>query len=203
VVGLKGTRSEGFSVKDHFIEDALTLDRETPSERRYDGTLFLVPTTNVYAACFSGVALGISRAMLDALLDLARTKTPRGAPSSLKESAVFHTRFAELEAQHRAARAYQQSALAEVWGEVERTRDITLQQRIDIRLATTHAINVATSISEDVWRMAGSTAIHEGGPFERRFRDIHAVSQQVQGRHTNFESVGRHMLGLEIDTMFV
>jgi hypothetical protein len=29
------------------------------------------------------------------------------------------------------------------------------------------------------------------------------VSQQVQGRFTNFETVGRHMLGLDVDTQFI
>ena len=58
-------------------------------------------------------------------------------------------------------------------------------------------------MSEQVHRLAGSTAIFEDHAFERRFRDAFAVSQQVQGRHTNFETVGRHMLGLEAETTFM
>ena len=54
---------------------------------------------------------------------------------------------------------------------------------------------------EQVYHMAGSTAIFDNGPFERRFRDIHAVSQQLQGRATNYETVGRFMLGLGVDTI--
>ena len=56
---------------------------------------------------------------------------------------------------------------------------------------------------EQIYRLAGSTAIFDNAPFERRFRDIHAVSQQVQGRHTNFETVGRYMLGLGANTIFM
>ena len=51
--------------------------------------------------------------------------------------------------------------------------------------------------------IAGSTAIFEDRSFERRFRDAYTVSQQVQGRRTNFETVGRHLLGLEVDTIFM
>ena len=54
-----------------------------------------------------------------------------------------------------------------------------------------------------VYRLAGSTAIFQAEPFERRFRDMHAVSQQVQGRRTNFETVGRYLLGHEADTVFM
>ena len=70
-------------------------------------------------------------------------------------------------------------------------------------IPTTYAINQATAVSEQVYRLAGATAIFEDQAFERRFRDAHAVSQQVQGRHTNFETVGRHMLGLDIETIFM
>ena len=203
VMGLRGTRSEGYTIEDLFVESRLTLDRETPEECRLDATLYKFPTTNVYASVFSSVALGIARAMLDDLVALARTKSPRGARTSMRESAVIHTRLAELEAQLGAARAYQRETVREAWAEVDATRGITMAQRARIRLATTYAINQATAVSEQVYRLAGATAIFESGAFERRFRDAHAVSQQVQGRHTNFETVGRHMLDLDIETIFM
>ena len=83
VMGLRGTRSEGYTVEDLFVESRLTLDRETPAECRLDSTLYIFPTTNVYASVFSGVALGIARAMLDDLVGLARKNRlaePRSQP---------------------------------------------------------------------------------------------------------------------------
>lgn len=203
VMGLRGTRSEGYTVENLFVESRLTLDRDAPEECQVDSTLYRFPTTNVYASVFSGVALGIARAMLDDLVGLAGTKAQRGARTSMRESAVVHTRLAELEAQLGAARAYQREAIREVWDEVDAAREITMTQRARIRLATTYAIDQATRVSEQVYRLAGSTAIFEDQAFERRFRDAYAVSQQVQGRHTNFETVGRHMLGLEVETTFM
>lgn len=203
VMGLRGTRSEGYTIEDVFVEDGLMSDRETPSECRLDAPLYKVPTTAAYASMFSGVALGVARAMLDDLRELAMTKTPRGASSSLRESPVFQTKLAELEAMLGSARAYQQQVLRDFWVELEETGELTLDRRVDIRLATTNAINRATDVAETVYRLAGSTAIFEAGPFERRFRDMHAVSQQVQGRQSNFEIVGRYMLDLEVGTMFL
>lgn len=203
VMGLKGTRSEGYAVEDLFVEDGLTLDRETLSERRVDATLYRFSTTQVYAACFSGVAMGIARACLDQLLDLARHKHPRGAPSPMRDSPVVQTRLAELEAQLGSARAFQQQILNEAWTAVDTDGALTMDGRARIRLATTYAINQATDVTEQVYRLAGATAIFESQPFERRFRDAHAVSQQVQGRFTNFELVGRLMLGLDVDTLFI
>lgn len=203
VMGLRGTRSEGYSVESLFVPDALTLDRDKPGERRVDATLYHFSTTNVYASAFSGVALGLARAMLDELVALAAHKHPRGARSSMRESAVVHTRLAEIEAQLGSARAYQQQALQDVWQSVEESGAVQMPDRVKLRLATTYAINKATDVTEQVYRLAGATAIFESRAFERRFRDAHAVSQQVQGRHTNFESVGRYMLGLDVDTLFL
>ncbi len=203
VVGLKGTRSESYTVESLFVESRLTLDRDTLEACRVDSTLYRFSTLNVYACVFSGVALGIARAMHDDLVALAGRKTQLGARTTMRESAFIHTRLAELEARLGAARAYQRETIRDVWNEVDATRELTMPQRGRIRLATTHAINEATRVSEQVYRLAGSTAIFEDQAFERRFRDAYAVSQQVQGRHTNFETVGRLMLGLEVDTTYM
>jgi len=198
VMGLRGTRSEGYTVADLFVEEALTLDRESMSECRSDAPLYKFPTTNVYAGCFSGVALGIARAALDDLRALAYDKRPRAARSTLRESQVFQTRLAELEARHAAASAYQQQVLWRAWETARTAAALATADRAPIRLATTYAINQATEIVEQVYRMAGSTAPMQDQPFERRFRDMHAVSQQMQARHSNYENVGRFMLELEI-----
>ena len=42
----------------------------------------------------------------------------------------------------------------------------------------------------------GWAAIFEGQAFERRLRDIHAVTQQVQSQFSNFEVAGQVLLGL-------
>src|SRR6478672_2359601 len=43
--------------------------------------------------------------------------------------------------------------------------------------------------------MAGATAVFRANKFERRFRDMHAISQQVQARNTHYEDVGKVILG--------
>ena len=54
----------------------------------------------------------------------------------------------------------------------------------------------ARKVMETVYQAAGSTAIFANQPFERRFRDLHAVTQQVQAHASNLELVGRHFLGM-------
>ena len=203
VMGLRGTRSEGYTIDDAFVPERLSLDRETASECKVNSPLYLVPTTHVYAGVFAGVALGIARRAIDDLIDLSKSKKPRGVRSTLCDSPVFQTDLAELEARWRAVRTLHRVTLDEVFNEVKAAMEMSLDQRMRIRLATTHAIREATELVQKVFVMAGSDAIFQHKPFEQRFRDIHAVSQQVQGRRTNMQTVGQHLLGQDITSIFV
>ena len=183
------------------MPEELTLDRENQDECRSQAPLYIFPTTLVYASCFSGVGLGIARGAVDDLIDVAKTKTQRSARSSMRESPVFQTKVAELEAQLSSARAYQQSVLSRVSCSVFRTNELLQNDRAEIRLATTYAINQATDVVEKVYKLAGSTAIFESRPFERRFRDMHAVSQQMQARQSHYETVGRYIMDLDSESV--
>ncbi len=50
---------------------------------------------------------------------------------------------------------------------------------------------------EFAYQAAGSGAIFESNPFERRLRDINTAAQQAQGQPINFEHAGMALMGLE------
>jgi hypothetical protein len=72
-----------------------------------------------------------------------------------------------------------------------------------VRLAATHATHEARTVVDAAYEAAGSTAIFQKHPFERRFRDMHAVTQQLQARAAHFETVGQFLLGLDPDPQFL
>jgi alkylation response protein AidB-like acyl-CoA dehydrogenase len=80
---------------------------------------------------------------------------------------------------------------------------ITVAQRITVRMAATNAIHKAREAVDFAYNAAGATAIFEGHPLERRFRDIHTVTQQLQGQIRHFETVGAWMMGADADLTFV
>jgi alkylation response protein AidB-like acyl-CoA dehydrogenase len=201
VMGLKGTGSDSYEVADVLVPAELTFDREQLETAWERATLYKFPTTMAYSAAFSGVMLGIVRGTLDDLKALAMAKTPRGASSSMRDSAVLQSDLACFEARWRALRALQLTTIREVWESVDGGAPLTLENRVDWRLATTHAISEGARIVMEAYRLAGQTAIFEEHPFERRLRDALSASQQVQGRQTHYMTVGRHLLGLAPDTM--
>ncbi|NKC16426.1 MAG: hypothetical protein GKR94_30725 [Gammaproteobacteria bacterium] len=72
---------------------------------------------------------------------------------------------------------------------------IGLDDRARVRLGCSHAIKSCVEVAETAYRLAGMSAIFKGGVFERRYRDIRTLSQQIQARYAHFEAVGRIMLG--------
>jgi len=203
VIGLRGTASDAFAVDDLFVAEDFMAARDDQASRREAGPLYCFPTSSLYAAGFAGVALGIARATLDAFLVLARDKTPRGFKATMRQNAVIQSEVARAEARLGAARYFLLGSLQEIWRDVVATNSLTIAQRMRIRLAATYAIDQATSVVDAAYHAAGATAIFQSNDFERRFRDIHTVAQQVQGRASHFETVGQFMLGLGPELLFV
>ena len=44
------------------------------------------------------------------------------------------------------------------------------------------------------YHMSGATAVFARNPFERRFRDMHAIAQQIRARDTQYEDAGKAIL---------
>jgi len=195
VSGLRATGSDTYSVTGLFVPDHRAAF-EQPFE---PGTLYLFGTTNVFATGFASVALGIARGELDAFRDLAMSKSPRGIEGPLSGQQFAQMRLAEAEGTWRAARAFLHRTADECWETVGRTREFDLDTRINLRLATTFVIQRCAEVVDTAYRLAGSTAIFTGNVFERRFRDMHAVTQHIQARDDHYERVGRYLLGLEPD----
>ena len=196
VVGLRGTGSDAYSVQDLFVDDAHTMTRDRPEERREPGLIYRFAAMQIYASGFAAVALGAARAALDAFIDLARGKTPaltteraarqRGDP-------VRH-RDRRCEAEVGAHLADPRAARDAGRGEARRRADDRSAHRDPAgRPPLRSTRRRRWSMSPTTRRAA--TAIFDANPFERRFRDVNTVTQQVQGRRSHFETVGQHLLG--------
>ena len=203
VFGLRGTGSNTFFADDVFVADDHSLRRDIEEERRHAGTLYRFSTNNMYAAGFSCVALGIARAMLDDFIALAREKSPAMAGIPLRDNNRVQFEVAHADVSLNAARNHLLQVLSETWDVVRETHPMPMESRVRIRTASTYAIHVARKVAETVWNEAGATAIFDSNPFERRYRDIHTVTQQAQGRSSHFENVGNWMLGGNVNLRFV
>ncbi len=198
VVGLCGTGSDDYEVTDLFIPDAHAIARDHPAERREPGLTYRFSSLTIYASGFAAVALGVARAVLDEFVKLARQKTQVLAQSPMRDNAVIQSLIATADVTLRSARSWLIQTLRDAEAGVRARGELTLDERVAIRQAATFAITRARGVVNEVYHEAGSTAIFNRFPIERRFRDINTVSQQLQGRSAHFETVGQHILGMPI-----
>ena len=200
-IGLRGTASDSYELDDIFVPEAFTGTREHPDKSREPGALYAFPQQAIYAVGVAGVALGIARAMLEAFTELAAGKTPRGL-SRMAENAGVQAGVARSEARIGAARAYLLEILNEITARAPLDRAIDVQDRARVRLATTNAIHGSIETADWLYKNAGVNAIFPGSPYERRFRDIHTLSQQIQSRDAHYEAVGSILLGNPPDVFY-
>src|SRR5271165_6761191 len=97
-----------------FVPEEFTGTREDPTLRREAGPLYAFPQQTLYSVGIASVALGIARGMLDAFVELARQKTPRGT-GRLADNAVIQAEIARCEAKLGAARAYLVDTVREIY----------------------------------------------------------------------------------------
>jgi alkylation response protein AidB-like acyl-CoA dehydrogenase len=198
VIGLKGTGTDDYAVEDLFVPERFAPLRDEPAARLETGPLYRITTSIMYGLGFGAIALGVARATLDAAVGVARGKSQSQVKHAMRDNNAVHALIGRNEAKLRAARAYLYGAVDTVWRDLNsQATELTREHRIDLRLASTAAIHQAAAVVDVAYHMAGATAIFHSNPFERRFRDIHAIAQQIQARDIHYETVGQAMLGLD------
>ena len=200
VIGLRGTGSDDYTVEDLFVAEAFTFARESPLDRRDMSPLYEFSGLNLFGVAFAATALGLARACLTDFVALANGKMIMGQPRLVRESAVNQLQLGQAEARLRSARAFIGQSLQEVGEAAVRNGRVTREERIGLRLATTWAIHQGRDVVDFTYNAAGATALYKGNAIERRFRDVHAVTQHVQAGMAVFETMGQALLGMPVTT---
>ena len=200
VGGLRGTGSQSFKARDLFIPAARSYP--TTAESREPGPLYVIPTTLLFCSGFATVALGAARAGLDAAIALASAKTQQGRESPLARESTTQRMVGQAEAIWNAARAFLSESANAMWRGARGNLALNQDERIAVRLSSTHAIREAARVVDIAYTLCGSGAIFESNPIQRRFQDVHAITQQIQGRPTHYDTAGQHFLGLDPDGIF-
>ncbi len=198
VLGLRGTASDGYSIKDLFIPKEFMATRDVEAEeRRYDAPLYLIHANLHFGTGFSGVALGIARAMLEEFKRLASKKTPSKMALRLCENPVVQLEVANAEARVKSARALILSEWEDIWQEIVENHEFTEKARMRIRLAATYAIHEAKGVVDALYDASGATSIFTSNPMQKYFRDIHTLTQQGQGRKMYMQVAGANLMGVD------
>jgi alkylation response protein AidB-like acyl-CoA dehydrogenase len=195
VLGLRGTGSHDFIVKDAFVPERHSFSNgEAPTQKvpLYDPRLFLTWVWTTTA----GNAMGIARGTLDAFLELAASTASTTSTTLLRDRPLVQARVAEAEAILSGARAYLIAAVGGLWQRAHTGERDLDQAIVQARLAITHGMHEAARAVDLVFHAAGTNAIYERNPLERCFRDIHVALQHGAALPMHMESAGKALMGL-------
>lgn len=200
VAGLRGTGSFSFQVDDLFVPQERTFVQEGPSWN--DGPLYGIPTTLLFATGFATVALGVARKSLDIAIDVGQSRTPYRSGLLLRDHQTTQRTIGEAHAQQRSARAFLKEAHGRLWESICTRGSLEIDERIQLRVAATHAIRTSAQTVDAAYTLCGAGGIFQTNPIQRRFQDMHVITQHVQGHYVHYETAGQYLLGLDPQGVF-
>lgn len=199
VTGLRATGTQDLCVEDLFVPDDMTgrfsLPRGPHAVRR--SPFANIPFFTIFGIVQSPpVCLGLARRAIEEFKQIVLTKeNPFGPP--LREQVQAQVGLARAEALARSARIYWYESVRVMWDAASEGRELSLEDRAWVRLASLTAVENSVAVADLVYRLAGSSAIFQTSPLERCWRDVHTAAQHMQVQDGRWETAGRALLGLD------
>jgi alkylation response protein AidB-like acyl-CoA dehydrogenase len=192
-LGLRGTGSHDTVADEVFV----------PNERVvsiFDGPvidrpLYRFPPFGFFAACITAAAMGNARAAIDDFVELACTKKGVASSRALAERSTIQAAVAAAESALEAARAGYYQAIDAAWQASQNEPPVPLEARTRLRLAATHGVRISADVVRTMYDLAGGSAIYDGAPLQRRFRDAFTATAHFQVNEASRELPGRILLG--------
>jgi|TARA_B100000315_G_scaffold222469_1_gene226550 alkylation response protein AidB-like acyl-CoA dehydrogenase len=199
VSGLAGTGSLDYQVKDLFVPEDRAVgfaseDWEAP------GPLYTFPPFTFLALGIGAVCMGIARAAIDDLVNLAVEKKRAYTPKTVSEQPVAQVKLAQAEADLRSARLFYYDSLESAWACAVDNQAVNIDQRRDLRLATTNAVMTCARVVDAMYDLGGGSSVYENSNLQRYFRDIHVATSHIMVAPSTLETIGRLYFGLESNT---
>ena len=197
--GMRGSGSLDYSVTEAFVPHERTMQ---PGVTRpaVETPLTTFPNFTLLASGVAAVGLGVARRALDEIVDLAQGKKPQYSSRTLAQSGFTQVEVARAEGELRAARAFLLDELGRAWDVALGGGAVSVEDRTGIRLAATHAASVSAKVADVAFTLAGGTAVYDSSPLGRCLRDAHVVTQHIQTAPKLNETIGKLLLGVDVDT---
>src|SRR5215468_6943571 len=201
VTGMRATGSFDWTVDGVFLPERRTmvhagipLDNQW---KRWPGVSYALPAQAWVGPHHCAVITGIARAGINALIELADAKTPRGRTGRLCDSPQVQDAVGRADAILNAGRAGRSAMITEIWNTVAAGQETTLEQRARCRLAAVYAADCAREAMDLMYRQGGSTSYRRESRLAECWRDLHVVGQAVTIAPEWYPIGGRALMGMD------
>ncbi|RXT50625.1 acyl-CoA dehydrogenase family protein [Bradyrhizobium betae] len=195
--GLKGTGSHHITLRERLVPETHLFDLEAPP--RMSGPLYhaLRQWLPLLHGTFS---VGMAEGTVDDLLALAHTgRQQLYAAVPMRDSETFQYELGRISANLKAAQAFLEVQIASHWRRALagtlRDEDLMIEgARSAVWLATT-----CVGIADACFALAGSSAVYDSSPLQRRLRDLHVGAQHAHAQQRLYVDVGKLALRRSAD----
>jgi len=194
VMGLCGTGSHDLKVTSQFVDDDWTFIRG--GEPTIDEALYRYPTIAYAAQVLAVVNLGIARAAIDEITNMAGGRVAITGAPKLADRSYVRIEVAKAEARLRAARGFFYDITEEVWNSILAGNAVTPEQVANLRLAAVDAARAGDWVVQQMYGLAGTTAIYNSHPLQRYLRDAAVVRQHAFLGEGIYDGAGAVALGV-------
>jgi len=200
VVGLAGTGSKSFEVKDVFVPEHRLLDKRANDEGRSPGALFYtapvtrLPRGGVSAVSYTAVVVGVAQGFLDEFLAITGSRKSRGA--SVATNAAIQASVGQAAAEIEAAERMYLGAIRETMQVLASGDNVSEEMHYQGKRNACYAAQLCLQAVQRLYNIAGGRALFLDSPLQRMFRDCFAAAAH---HSLVWESAaaeyGRHALG--------
>lgn len=191
-IGLAATGSHDVVVENVFVPEEWTFTRG--GAPNLDIPLYSYPSLGLAAQVLTVVGLGCARRALDEVRNMAAHRSITGAPT-LGDRPYVQQMVGEAEAELGAARALFYAATHNVWDRLCAGQAASVEDANSVRLAATHAAQVAFDVARKCFSMGGIAAVQTDHILGRCLQDCAVVAQHAFMARGNYEVGGKVALG--------
>jgi alkylation response protein AidB-like acyl-CoA dehydrogenase len=201
VLGLRGTDSRDYGVRDMFVPERMTANLFTATNC-FDTPATRLPIRVVLALGHASVAIGIAEGALEELVTVAKTKRAAMNPTALlADDPVFRHRLGEEALRVAAARALQDRITESATEAYASGRPLSARETLEGRTMAGFITAECVKIVDAVYTMAGSVSLYDASSLQRRLRDIHVATQHVGATTEGYRTLGKALVGEELTPM--
>lgn len=190
-IGLAATGSHDVVVDNVFVPWKQVFDWPGGNPVVAYPTAIFSPGVWFISMCGAAVHIGLARrALSETRRELAGKKDRFSGTELLSHPSVLRV-LEEAEGLLWACEAGVEKALQRVWSQALAGEPLTLEQRMQVRLACVTAVHEGTRIVRSAFDVAGANAVRKSGVLERILRDSTCLGQHVSTNAFSLETVGR------------
>ena len=180
VMGLAGSGSKSFEVKDVFVPTHRILDKadndagRSPGMVFYDAPVMKLPRGGVSAVSYTAVVVGVAQGFLQNFYDTTRPRTSRGNSVAVQPGIQMSVGQAAVEIE--AAERLYLGAIRETMAALARDGKVTQEMHFQGKRNACYAAQLCLNAVQRLFNIAGGRALMNNDVLQRQFRDCFAAA---------------------------